>query len=941
MSLQFRVLGPIEATVDGRPLPISSGRQRSLLAALLVDANRVVTARDLARRVWDDEIPASARETLHSYVARLRRTLGPWGSAVRTQADGYLIEVAAGALDLDRFTAGVRAARVADNDDPTAVSGLLGAALAEWRGDALADVRSGALRREFVPALHEQRLAATELRLDAELRLGRYQDVIAELAELTAKHPLREQLWAHRMLALYRAGRQAEALACYQAVRVLLADELGIDPGHQLQRLHQAILTDGAGIRPLAEHGTAAAVRLPRNDLPGDVPDFAGRAEDLKRLFEVAPTHAGTAVVIAAIDGMAGVGKTTLAVHVAHQLAEHYPDGQLFLDLRGHTPQHEPIEPAAALSTLLRALGVPADRIPADLAERAALWRAELADRRALLVLDNASSTNQVRPLLPGSPTCVVLITSRRRLADLDTTETLSLDVLAEPDALALFTSVVGAKRVGAEPDATSDVLRLCGYLPLAIRIAAARLRTRPAWPVRALAERLGDETRDSDELAIGDRSVTAAIALSHHRLDGRQQHLFALLGQHPGISFDRYQAAALGGIGVAAAEQLLDELLDVHLLQEPSPGRYRCHDLVRHYARTRTTAAESITRDAVTRLLDQYRHLARRLDAHLNPNTRFVPAELGAPGPAPAITDADSAIRWCETELANLMAAVDHAAAHGWRTHAWQLASALHWFFKRHGHTDLWIRCLTVGVAATETDTDRADLLRQLGEAHYIGGDDPRCLLLSTEALTLYRRTGDTWGEGAALINIGNIHFQAGDFIKAIDHYREAIAVREAAGSLRGIGTPLTSICYAYQKLGRFTQSLEYGRRALDVFRQTGDRRGEGMVLNNIAELYLKVARDPQQTLNHGHQALAIDREVHDRRNEACALDTVGMGYRLLGDLDTALDYLHRSLALAMDIGNCVFEENIRANVLDTYLLATKADSLGRVLRPIHEADR
>ncbi|HEY0803424.1 MAG TPA: tetratricopeptide repeat protein, partial [Pseudonocardiaceae bacterium] len=508
---------------------------------------------------------------------------------------------------------------------------------------------------------------------------------------------------------------------------------------------------------------------------------------------------------------------------------------------------------------MLRALGVATDGIPTDLAERSALWRAELADRKVLLVLDNASTSQQVRPLLPGSPTCLALITSRRRLADLDTAETLSLDVLPEADALTLFTSVVGADRVAAELQATMDVLRLCGYLPLAIRIAAARLRTRPSWPVRALAERLGDE------LAIGDRSVTAALALSYHRLDERRQHLFALLGQHPGVSFDRYQAAALGDIDVAEVGQALDELVDVHLLQEPTPGRYRFHDLVRQYARTKTTVAEPIRHAAVGRLLDHYRYLAHTVDTHLNPVTPEV--QPAPPRPVPPVIDTDAAVEWCETELANLTAVINHAATHGWRTHAWQTASALYWFFKLRGYTTEWISCLHLGLDATENDNDRANLLRQLGHAHYAGGDHPKSLTLLHEALALFHQTGDRWGEGATLGNIGAISFYAGRFTEAIEYYEQDLAVRETTGNLSGIGLTLANISYAYEELGRMKECLDYAQRALDFFRRTGDRRGEGVVLGTVAWAYLRVAHDPATALSYAQQALAIDREVRDRR--------------------------------------------------------------------------
>ncbi len=623
---------------------------------------------------------------------RLRRTLGPAESPVITCPAGYLIEVADGALDLDRFTALLREAR--GIDDPARVSTVLTTALRLWRGDALSDVPSDALHADVVPALSEQRLTAIELRVDADLRLGRHQDLIAELTDLTTRHPLRERFWALRMLALYRSDRPADALRCYEAARTLIAGELGAEPGPELCALHRAVLTDDPALA--APHEPAPARR--RSDLPGDIPDFAGRTDELDRLLATIPDQdaTGTAVVISAIDGMAGIGKTTLAIHAAHRLADRYPDAQLFLDLRAHTEHAEPIDSAVALDTLLRALDVPPDRIPAGLDERAALWRAELANRKVLLVLDNASSTQQVRPLLPGAPTCLALITSRR-LADLDTANTLSLDVLPETDALALFTSVVGDDKVRADRESTADVLRLCGYLPLAIRIAAARLRTRPAWPVRALADRLRNETRRNDELTVGDRSVTAALALSYQRLTEPQQQMFALLGQHPGTSFDSYQAAALSGVPLPEAGHLLDELVDMHLIEEPTPARYRFHDLIRDYARTKTALPEPVRRDTVGRPLNHYLYLARLTDANLSPIPRQMPADFKPPGAVPAITDAYQTIEWCETELRNLIAAIDYVATNGQHTYSWELAKKLKWFFERRGHATDWVACLQV----------------------------------------------------------------------------------------------------------------------------------------------------------------------------------------------------------------------------------------------------
>ena len=404
MTYEFRLLGPLEVRSDGRIVPVTSAKQRVLLAALLVDANRVVSVDELANRLWDNE--STSRNTLHSYVMRLRRTLGDKAPLI-TRPDGYLIEVAPDTLDTTLFESWVRQART---DEPARAATLLRQALDLWRGEPLADIQSEYLRREVAPLWQERRLAAVESLIDADLRLGRHQDVATELADLTTRHPLRERFWVQRMLALYRSGRTAEALRCYTEVRAVLADELGADPSPELRDLHQAILTDDQSL------AIPVPTRPRRNDLPGDIPDFVGRAEEFDRLLAVLRTPT-KAVVTSAIDGMAGTGKTTLAIHAAHRLADRYPDAQLFLDLRAHSEDSEPIEPAVALDTLLRALNVPPDRIPDGLDERAALWRAELADRKVLLLLDNAATTSQLRPLLPGSPTCLALITSRRRLA--------------------------------------------------------------------------------------------------------------------------------------------------------------------------------------------------------------------------------------------------------------------------------------------------------------------------------------------------------------------------------------------------------------------------------------------------------------------------------------------------------------------------------------------
>lgn len=922
MNLRFRLLGPLEVRSDDRIIPVSSAKQRVLLAALLVDANRTVSADELVSRIWDDEPPSGARNTLHSYVMRLRRTLDDERSLV-TRPDGYAIEVAPEALDVNQFESLVRQARTTA-DDLARTAALYREALDLWRGDPLPDVPSAFLHREVVPRWQEQRLAAVESRIDADLRLGRHQDVTTELADLTTRHPLRERFWAQRMLALYRSDRPAEALGCYANVRDRLADELGVDPSNELRDLHQAILTNDAAL-------TMPAPVRRRNDLPGDIPDFIGRADELHRLLPK-PGEPARAVVISAIDGMAGIGKTTLAIHAAHWLADRYPDAQLFLDLRAHTENSDPIDPSVALDTLLRALDVPPERIPTDPDERSSLWRAELAQRKVLLVLDNASSTNQVRPLLPGSPSCLALITSRRQLADLDTTATLSLDVLPEADALALFTSIVGADRVGADRESTSDVLRLCGYLPLAIRIAAARLRSRPSWPVRVLADRLGDETRRNDELAIGDRSVTAALDLSYQWLTEPQQRLFSLLGQHPGMTFDSYQAAALGDIPLSDTERLLSEFVDMHLIQESSPARYRFHDLVRQYARGKVTLPEPIRNGSIARLLDHYVYLVRLTNAYLSPTPHHdhVPAELDPPGPVPTIRNAYQAIQWCETELRNLVAAITYCAANGWPTYPWELASELTWFFERRGHATDWVTCLQVAADLATDENDQPRILLELGRAYHAAGRHTEALGVMMEALGKYRQAGNLSREAALLNNIGNTHLWMGQFVDAAEYYEQGLAIRENLGDVPGTAVILSNLCLVYERLGRFQESVDCGLRALDLYQHAEDRRGQAMAHNNLAGAYLHLTR-LNEAMAHGRRAVELAREVADGPGEAATLNTLARIHRHLANYTTALDYHRQALALAQEVGDFNIESYVRECLDDTARAAAEADSAQR----------
>jgi DNA-binding SARP family transcriptional activator len=596
---EFGLLGPLTVTYDGVPVPVKGARQRALLASLLVDANRIVSADELIARVWRPDPGGNARANLHTYIMRLRRALARGGVPVpiMTRPEGYLIEVAADALDLYRFDALVNEAKTAE---PARASVLLEEALALWSGAPLSDVPSEFLRREVVPSLAERRSLALETYVDAELALGHHHDLLVRLRELTAQYPLRERFWTQQMIALYRCGRPAEALTCFRTVAALLAEELGVAPSAEIQELHRAILARDPRLTapvPRAEAG--------RNDLPSDVPDFVGRSAELTRLLTTAGPEDGPTAVVT-IDGMAGVGKTAFAVRAAHRVAGRYRDAQLFVDLHGHNAGRRPADPAVALDVLLRAVGVAGERIPPGLDERAALWRTELIDRRVLIVLDDAADAAQVRPLLPGGSGCLVLVTSRRRLTDLDASDTLSLDVLPHADAMALFTRLAGEGRAAAETAAVAEVVQACGCLPLALRIAGGRLRGRSSWTVGHLSRRLREHRPWLDEFATGDRSLTAAFTLSYERLSPDRQHMFRLLGLLCSTNVEAHQAAALADVRLDRAERLLEDLVDVHLLEQPTAGRYRLHDLLRRFACTKAceTLPETSRREASERAL-------------------------------------------------------------------------------------------------------------------------------------------------------------------------------------------------------------------------------------------------------------------------------------------------------------------------------------------------
>ncbi|QXJ21417.1 tetratricopeptide repeat protein [Actinomadura graeca] len=908
--MEFGILGPLEIRKDGQLLDPGPARHQKVLTAFLLSANRVVPVSRLIDVAWYENPPATARKQVRNIVSDLRRLLNGTGEAGLMSAGqtGYRLRVDTGALDASLFDDRVARARrhAADRQTGDAVAGFR-AALALWRGSALAGLDSPALEPQRA-LLEEKRLTVLEESADLELTLGRHHRLSTELAQWVREYPLRERLTGLYMLALSRAGRQAEALQAFQQARRVLVDHLGIEPGAELQRSHQQILAGEAGL-------AAPPARGSHHFLPRDITDFTGRTAELERLRSALPAdgHAAGAVVISAIDGMAGIGKTTLAVHAAHRLTDRYPDAQVFIDLFAHTAEQEPLGPAAALETLLRAMEVPSEKIPEGVEERAALWRAQLAGRRALVVLDNAASAAQVRPLLPGTPGCLVLITSRRRLPDLEAARTLSLGVLSPEDAAALFTRVAGDTRPPGDPRDVQEVVRLCGYLPLAIRIAAARLRARPVWDLAHLIERLRQKRRLT-ELAVGDRDVAAAFALSYQHLTRDQRRQFRMLGVHPGGDFDAHAAAALADVGLDEAARVLEHLVDVHLLEQPHADRYRLHDLLRLHAVHLSDGedSEADRQAALTRTLDHYRHTAalavKAVDCHDQPYLPSIPASST---PAPSFADPDEAVAWLEAERPNLVAAATHAAEHGWPAHVADLSNTLWCYFEHRGGHDEALRLYTHALTSARDTGDRdleGHALHYLGLFHRHHGRNDQALVHYEQALTLACDTGDRTLRGRILGNLGPTLWHLGRGEEALVHYRQALAAARDTGDFALHCGALEGLGSLYRRQGRHDDAISHYERALDLARDIGDRRREPFVLNELGGVYGRIGRH-EEAFAHLNRALDLAQPIASRLLEGLALYELGAIYGRVGRCEEAVAHLRRALDLARETANGLLE--------------------------------
>jgi DNA-binding SARP family transcriptional activator len=843
--LRFNVLGPLEAWENGTRLRLGGSIQERVLVSLLLEAGKVLPVSRLVAATWDEDPPPTAFHQVRKAVADLRRRIVGGSEALVTDGPGYRAVVGETQLDLSEFDARVRQAKAATAEGrlAEAVHGYRGA-LALWRGPVLSG-SGGPVIEAAATALEERRLAAAEQFFELRLRVGETSELVPDLRELITQHPLREPLRGQLMLALYRSGRQAEALEEYGRVRELLVEELGIDPGPQLAKVYEGILRESPELAAPHPQPPAAPTPPPPAEapctLPYDLADFTGRERESQRLLQFAKEADGHGTGVVGIDGMGGCGKTSLAVHTAHRLAAAYPDGQLHVDLRGYAPGEQPVGAGTALDVLLRALGVPAGQIPEETAGRTALWRSVLAGKKLLLLLDNAADAASVRPLLPTSPGCLVLITSRARLVDLDGMEWISIDVMAPEESATLVAETIGAHRVVAEPEAAEELARLCGHLPLALRIATARLRNRPRWTVRYLADRLRDETRRLDELSLGERSVAATLRLSYQTLNEECRTAFRILALHPGGDIDVHSAAALLDMaGTWEAEEILELLLDVHLLQQPEIGLYTFHDLVRSFAHSLWGPDATEESAAVERLLDYYMAATEKACGLLFPGRAARPTGLRASAlPAPDLHDTAQAQAWFTREHIALVSAVALAERSGYDRHTVCLARNVAFLVNGRGYLDEFAELSNTAVTAARRLGDLELLgvsLSNLGVACWKLGRLEYGIEVAQEGRDVAVLLGDRHTEAHSESTLGLYKSLLGQFPQALSHLESAVALERELGSSRAEAESLTILSALYEQWGRYPEAADSARRAIDLIRQLSQHESELVALTDLA---------------------------------------------------------------------------------------------------------
>jgi DNA-binding SARP family transcriptional activator/tetratricopeptide (TPR) repeat protein len=915
-AVEFELLGPVAARFHHDELPLGSPKQAGVLAVLLLHANHPISASAIIDAVWDDRPPANGPNVVSKYVSRLRRVLSVGSVPVlsRTRA-GYLARADSATLDLAAFEQQLAQSReLRRSDDLTTARDRLATALARWHGVPLAGL-AGSYFRTARERLLDQYLVAMEERLEIDLALGRHAEVLVELTGLVNEHPLRERLAAQLMLALYRTGRQSDSLAAFHRLRIALADELGIDPGADASTLHERILRQDPDLTESRSAGTYPGTTGPiPAQLRHGISNFIGRTEQLAELHTMLDEQ-HTTMLICAIDGAAGIGKTEFALHFAHQISDRFPDGQLYLDLHGFSPDDAPVAPEEALGQSLRALGADPARIPADVTERASLYRSMLAGRRVLVVLDNARDPEQVRPLLPGSPTTLVLVTSRKTMAGLvvrDGARRITLDVMPVAESVDLLIRIIGPDRIAAESREAHDLVALCGQLPLALRIVAHRIAAQPQLRLADLVAELRTE-RDRLDVLVTEGDETSAVrsvfSWSYRTLTLDVASAFRLLSLHPGSEFGLPVASAILAVPLADARRLLSALTGAHLVHSDREGRYQSHDLMRLYALERAVAEETECdrAAAVRRALEWYLGNADAAGAVLVPHRRR--AELSLSGSMGLLTFGSTrdALDWCETERTNLLAAQHQAIEVGLDTLAWQMAVSLWDFYFLRSYWVDWIDTHELALPAARRGGDRtgeAGVLTSLGHAYLEAGRFTDAVSVITAALECWREIPDQWGEGITLHLLASTIMRLGRLAEAEHLFDQALRVHDQTGNRWGAAWSLATQGTLYRAIGAHQRALDSAQRARVLWHDLGDQYGETFVLNDLGDIFLQLRQFDQAGESY-RDAVALSRQIGNRWGEATGLAGVGDTAQQTGHDEVARESWRRALVIFERIGD------------------------------------
>ncbi|MFI7077675.1 AfsR/SARP family transcriptional regulator [Micromonospora sp. NPDC049903] len=942
--MQVQVLGGLAVRLGSVTLTLGTPKQQTVLAVLACNPGHLVSVDQLVDELWPDDPPLSAVPNVRTYAANLRRgieSMLPGREVLVRAGDGYRLMVKRAEVDVYAFQSEAEAARALVGTDEEEAARLLGQALARWQGPMLTGVALGPALLAHVASATEDRMLATELLAELQIRLGRYEPVLPLLRELLAREPLRERAHLLLMRALYLRNDHAGAIAAYAGARRLLREHLGIEPGAELRKLHQQIVEQeraplgSPGLAPASSTSTSEPREQPRLGsaprrgvvwLPRAVPDFVGRDAAVEHLLTETHRVGGRAPVVHLVDGMAGSGKTSLAVHVGGRLREHYPDGGLFIDLKGHD-RAEKVDTSAALATLLRQLGIPGDRIPPELQDRLALWREELAAHKLIIVLDNAADAEQVAALLPTSPGCVVIVTSRRRITGLDVSPPLSLPVMDRAEGVALLASAVGTDRVAAEPEAAAAVVEHCGRLPLAIRLAGSRLAHRPTWRLADLATLLGDNVRRLDHLTSRDRTVAGAFAASYESLPDAARRLFRLLSVHPGDEFDMTIASALSGLEAADTAHALDDLLDCHLVEEVGIGRYRMHDLIRQYSHELSLRHDvaAVRDEAFGNLIDIMLHLSFPVADRLE--SRFVRRHVTLDSPRrPDLRSAagEPTEEWMAAERVNLVALVARAYEEGHHEQAWRLARLLWRFLYVRAYFDDIVFTHRQGLLAAQAagaDDAVAAMHNYVASAYLRTGNYRDALAHVTEAVRISERRDDLPNLGRYRTNLVAVHWMRGELQEA---------VRVGARCLRGangygadeVPSFLPNIGLALMLLGRYDEALHLHRLHLFSGRQAGSTFHILNALSHIGGVKCRMGRY-EEALRALRTVLILRKRTGHRYAEPEARNEMGIVLRCLGRIEEAVDQHETARRLAIDSG----ERHVEAAALNDLAL-TLAES-------------